>query len=701
MDRKILDRIYAGLIGMDAGMRLGAPVENVYWTYDRLREYYGDIRGYLRIPRTMTADDDVNGPLTFVRALTDNGTVDGLTPAMVGEAWLNYTRRGMGMFWWGGEEFSTEHRAYMNLKRGVTAPASGSAEQNGLVMAEQIGGQIFVDTWGLIWPGRPEKAAEYASAAASVSHDGNGVYGGAFMAACVAAAFTAADVDEILDTAVRYIPNDCDYRKAVDLVRAFHRRHPDGFRACRDYIAETFDNPLGYHIVPNAAVCILALLYGGGDLGRSIEISVMCGYDTDCNASNIGTILGVLGGVDGLPERYRAPIRDGAVLSCVSGYLNMVDFPTCAKELYRTACVLVGEIPDESVRIPKPGELLFDFDIPGVLHGLETDDHNCYDLRYVSAGSRSGTGCAQLMIDGKKPCEADLYFKGMYTRSDLNEERYDPVFSPRVYPGQMVSAWMRFEPTAPGNLTVTPFVTCAMSGSRIDLPGVCLSQEKWQEVVFIVPDLNGDEVHDIGWHIALTLQEPPWAFDRLLIDDISVTGKMDYTIDLTRQREEFAQITPFSFNESSGMLEGDTLRFSVPELEFAAGGQAFTGNYYMRDTEMRAEVTIDEGESAMLLLRAQGTRRYYALGFLQHGEAAIVRYDSGTKTVLCRAGCDWEQGKQYRLTASAKGDELELAIEGATILTMKDSRLGYGMAGLGADSPSVSRWRGIRIKAEC
>ena len=38
MKKNVYEKIYAGLIGMDAGMRLGAPVENIYWTYDRLRE---------------------------------------------------------------------------------------------------------------------------------------------------------------------------------------------------------------------------------------------------------------------------------------------------------------------------------------------------------------------------------------------------------------------------------------------------------------------------------------------------------------------------------------------------------------------------------------------------------------------------------------------------------------------------------------
>ena len=139
MERETLEKLYAGLIGMDAGMRLGAPVENPFWTYERLQSYYGDIRGYLREQRYYTADDDVNGPLIFVRALADNAMPETLAPETVGETWLNYTRRGMGMFWWGGEDVSTEHRAYMNLRRGVKAPRSGSIEENGKTAAEQIG----------------------------------------------------------------------------------------------------------------------------------------------------------------------------------------------------------------------------------------------------------------------------------------------------------------------------------------------------------------------------------------------------------------------------------------------------------------------------------------------------------------------------------------------------------------------------------
>ena len=339
MDDRTIERIYAGVLGMDAGMRLGAPVENPWWTYERLRDYFGEMTGYLRKQRTHPADDDVNGPVLFVRALTDNGGVD-FTPEQAGETWLNYTRNGRGMFWWGGEDVSTEHRAYMNLKQGVKAPASGSIAQNGRVAAEQIGGQIFVDTWGLVCPGDPDRAAYFARKMASVSHDGEGLNGAAFMAAAVAAAFVCDTVEAVIDAALARLPAACGYRTVVEAVRAFHREHPADFRACRDFVERRFPNPGGYHILPNAGICVTALLYGGGDFARTVETAVMCGFDTDCNASSVGTILGVLRGVEGIPARYREPINDNMVLSGVSGYLNLVDAPAFAKELAAVADAL-------------------------------------------------------------------------------------------------------------------------------------------------------------------------------------------------------------------------------------------------------------------------------------------------------------------------------------------------------------------------
>lgn len=705
MQRDDIEKIYAALLGMNAGIRLGAAVENPFWTYERIQDYYGDIRGYLRTCRHFTADDDVNGPVYFLRALTDNGTTASLTPEMVGEAWLNYTRRRMGMFWWGGEDLSTEHRAYMNLKRGISPPESGSIAQNGKIAAEQIGGQIFVDTWGLIWPGQPHRAAEYARIAASVSHDGSGLHGAAFMAGAIAAAFVSETLDDLLDAGLEELPAGCEYRQAVESVRSFHAAHPEDFRLCRDFIAREWSNdrfPGGYHIVPNAAICVLSMLYGGGELGRAIEIAVMCGYDTDCNAGNIGTILGAFRGLSGVPERYRKPINDNVILSGVSGYLNMLDLPTYALELADIACRLRGEMLPPEISLPRPGDLWMDFGLPGSLHGLEMSDWTSHNLRWTETDGCSGVGCAELMIDGKLPCPVDLFFKAMYTRPDLNEERYDPVFAPRVYPGQTVSCRMKSCQSALAKVTVTPYLTQAMTGRRIDLPSTVLRDgEPWALIAFTVPDLGGDAVHNVGWNIALEPESQPWAWGKVFVDDILVTGPIKYTIDMSIQEMQFGQLTPFSFNDCAGERKGDAMHLTMPEDPLSQGGQAFTGNYYLRQTAVEATAEIRTGQSALLLLRGQGTRRYYALGFAGAGKVAALRFENGVRTVLTEASFTWEQGRKYRLRAAAEKDRLTLCVDGVPVLTASDDRLAYGMPGLGLDTTGECAWQDLHISGSC
>ena len=689
MDASIIEKMYTGFLGMDAGMRLGAPVENPWWTYERLRDYFGTMTGYLREQKTHPADDDVNGPVMFLRALTDNSGAD-FTEEQAGETWLNYTRCGRGMFWWGGEDVSTEHRAYMNLRRGIRPPASGSIAQNGLTAAEQIGGQIFVDTWGLICPGDPDRAAALARKMASVSHDGEALHGAAFMAAAVAAAFTASSVDEVIDAALARIPADCGYRRVVDGVRAFHRAYPEDFRACRDYVEASFPNPGGYHILPNAGICVTALLYGDGDFGKTVETAVMCGFDTDCNASNVGTILGVLTG--DIPRRYRDPINDTVILSGVSGYLNMLDAPTFAKELAAAAGGLRGE------KVPawadlRPGVLDFDFAFPGATHGLTLSEKACHELRWRSgAFARSGRGCLEMQIDGKFPAPGELSFRACFLRSDFESERYEPVFSPRVYPGQRVSIWLKSRQTAPAAVWVTPFITLAMGGERIEPAApVVLPEGEWTELGFTVPDLGGDQAHEIGWRFDTELKEPPWAWGKVFIDRVTVDGPGDYTIDTAKQRMEFGEPTPFSTNDAAAKLEAGAL-----VLAGEGPCQAFTGNYYAGDASMEADVAA-EG-SACLLLRGQGTRRYYALGFSGPDRIAIARWEGGRRAELAGAGFRREPGRTFRLRAEAKGSRLRLWVDGELLLFAEDDRFSWGMAGVCQESGGVSRWSNFHVR---
>ena len=54
----------------------------------------------------------------------------------------------------------------------------------------------------------------------------------------------------------------------------------------------------GVHVLPNAGIIVLSLLYGANDqkdpFGRPICIAGMMAMDTDCNCGNIGTIMGTI-----------------------------------------------------------------------------------------------------------------------------------------------------------------------------------------------------------------------------------------------------------------------------------------------------------------------------------------------------------------------------------------------------------------------
>ena len=216
-----VERIYAGWLGKIIGIRLGAPVEN--WTHEKIRSIYGEPDTYVREFKTFAADDDSNGPMLFLRALEDSGHGVELTAQDVGDAILNYAPCEHGFFAWGA---STENLDYHNLLNNIPAPRSGSIEQNGIFMAEQIGGQIFVDTWGLVAPGNPTLAAKLARNAASATHDGNGVYGGIFVAVCISLAFIESSVHGIIDRALGFIPQDCAYACAIRNLIAFYNAHP-------------------------------------------------------------------------------------------------------------------------------------------------------------------------------------------------------------------------------------------------------------------------------------------------------------------------------------------------------------------------------------------------------------------------------------------------------------------------------------------
>ncbi len=693
--RRYLEKVYGGLIGKCAGVRLGAPVEPTIWTYERIRKTYGNITGYVKDYKNFAADDDVNGPLFFIRALVDH--TGPVTAANVGRAWLNYAREGIGFFWWGGYGRSTEHTAYLNLKSGIEAPESGSIAVNGTAIAEQIGGQIFIDSWGWVFPDDPDAAAHHAGLAAGVSHDGNGVYGGRFIAACISLAFGSTDVPAVVERALATIPSDSEYARVITSVRDFHRDNPDNWRDARDYLTENFGYdryPGVCHIIPNAGVCALALYYGEGDFARTIEIATMCGWDTDCNAGNVGAILGVMVGPEGIPDRYRRPINDFHAASSISGALNCIDLPTASREL---AILGLRQKGEEAPREWLPGafsdDVVLDFSLPGSTCGIRTSSEY---LAVVAPGEERARndGVVVLLDRLVRGDTARIFYKPYYRRDDFDDERYKPTFTPLVYPGQRLRLKGVIEKMSGQRVAVAPYVRDA-SERRIFQDG------------FFFPD--PDKPFTVDW----TLPEVPFAIDEagllvmnpdsekflgnLILDEYTITGKRSFEVRFADEKEEFGGLSRCSLVGGAWEIEDEALHVITRDLF-----QLYSGPYYMKDCEIEADLIPEHGSSHLLAFRARGAEYGYFFGLHGEGRVALIRRD-GEEKVLVDAPLDWTEGKLYRLGASVhtRGESCEIicSADGVECLRFTDpDPHPYGMAGVG--KLDGGRTRFIRLSAK-
>ncbi|MBS4189739.1 ADP-ribosylglycohydrolase family protein [Bacillus sp. FJAT-49705] len=696
--KNYLEKVYAGFLGMNVGIRLGAPVEPIEWTLERIHQFYGEIKGYVKDYKMFAADDDANGPIFFIRALYDDAIDREVTAEDIGKAWLNYARDGIGMFWWGGEGVSTEHTAYNNLKKGIPAPRSGSADLNGIILAEQIGGQIFIDTWGLLYPNNIEKAAHYAEMAASVSHDKNGIFGARFIAACISKAFSASSIEEVIEAGLSTIPGDSLYAKVVQAVVNFHQKHPNDFRLCRQYLEDEwgYDKYPGIcHIIPNAGVCVLSLLYGKGSFARTIEIATMCGWDTDCNAGNVGTIVGVLYGIEDIPNHYRKPINDHIVTSSVSGYLNNLDIPTFAKELALLGYRVSGMEPPKSlVDSVKNGEVYFDFSFPGSTHGFRTNNSCKTILKYSEEKGYNRLGSLEVMFDRMVEVdESKIFYKPFYRRAEFNDEKYKPTFAPTAYSDQTVSVKIFLDQWQGDTIILTPYVRKTYKQDEIRLQPVVLKNQDWNHIEFIIPETDGDFIDEIGYIVQSPSTLTNRAFGRFFLDQFHISGNADYSIDFEKQSVEFKCITPFAHNNGEWTLDDGSMKCeSINECS------SYTGNYYAKDFIVGAVITPESGFSHCVIFRAIGVKRHYLAGLDGEGQVSLILNDFGLKR-LESVPFQWELGKSYHFKITCRGSNITFSIDDKILIQTSDSRLSYGMYGYGCLEAGVSRIHTFQFQA--
>ena len=630
----VIHRTYAGVLGKIIGVYLGRPFEG--WTYRNILKELGEITYYIHErfndPLVVT-DDDISGTFTFLRALQDNDYSPNLTAEQIGQTWLNYIIENRTILWWGGLGMSTEHTAYLRLKHGISAPESGSIARNGQVVAEQIGGQIFIDGWGLICPGEPDKAASFAQKAASVSHDGVAIHCGQIVASMVAQAFVESKIDPLIDTALGFIPADSLIRTMIDDIRNWHAQGLDWRRGFEQIEARYGYDKFGgnCHAVPNHAIIIHSLLHAGDDFHRAMTIANTCGWDTDCNSGNVGCIMGVrlgMPGFDGGPD-WRGPVADRMFLPTADGGRCISDAVTETYNVLNTSRRLSGLEPLS----PKDG-MKYHFSLNGSVQGFTSElgvllnKDQTLQLTWHQAG---------------QPIYASTEIFRACPPSRIGS--YDLLASPALQPGQTIRA--EFIGDAPESVEVAIVLGVYDAQDQVQWvtgPSTNLKKDDREVLEWTVPDLNGYPIAQVGFRA--TSAGP----GSIRMDRLGWSGTPQVTFRQT-EGSTWKQQWINGMSDHAGWGEP----FRVVQNE--GTGLLMTGCREWGDYRVSTQLVPHLVESCGLAARVQGMKRYYALEVIRGGGARLVKALDGIN-VLAEIPFEWNLGDAIDLELTVQGNHL-------------------------------------------
>ena len=290
------DKMKAGWIGQIAGVCWGAPTEFRWrdkiiaeadmplWTPEKINEAFGQ--------------DDLYVEMTFLRTLEEYGIDVSIRQAGIDFANSEYP------LW------CANAAGRKNLRSGIAPPDASHPKFN--KCPNDIDYQIEADFSGLIAPGMPNVAIDLSNKFGRLMNYGDGVYGGQFIGGMYSEAFFEKDILKIIDAGLACIPAESQYAEMVRDMVSWYKENPNEWEVTWEKCQKKYrENPEyqkasngGIDVKINGAYVLMGLLFGKGDLDKTIIISTRCGQDSDCNPSNAGGVLFTTKGFENLPERF-------------------------------------------------------------------------------------------------------------------------------------------------------------------------------------------------------------------------------------------------------------------------------------------------------------------------------------------------------------------------------------------------------------
>ena len=668
------ERVYAGVLGKIIGVYLGRPFEG--WTYESIMAELGEVWYYvndrLHVPLIVT-DDDISGTFTFIRALADHPGGERLTSQQVAKTWLNYIIENQSILWWGGLGKSTEHTAFLRLKQGYPAPQSGSIALNGKTVAEQIGAQIFIDGWGMVCPGDPEKAAALAAQAARVSHDGEAVIAAQVIAALEAQAFVEDDLNHLLDAACGMIPPDSTIYAVVNDLREWRAQLPDWHDA-RARVAEKYGYDKfggGCHVIPNHALIHLGLLYGEDNFQKSLMITNTSGWDTDCNSANVGCIMGIKGGLEGInrgPD-WRGPVADRLYLPTADGGRGVYDAVQQTYDLVNLGRKLAGQPPLH----PKQGAR-FHFELVGSVQGFVAEEgpetSGILTLRnaegYYMLSTRSLAFDYSHLAAGRLARAATATF---IPPEAIDMPHYPLTACPTLVPGQTLRAHLSADEANYGEVCGRLFLAAYDADDHLVRqygPQSNFQPGQTQLLEWTLDDRTLNPIAQVG----IEISTDQFAGGTLYLDYLTWSGEPDLRLAWPAGS---GQMWQRAWIQAADIFRNQPEWGRYAVIQNHGRGLLIQGTRDWRDYQVGASLRPHLLTAGGIAARVQGLQRYYALLLKTPGEIHLVKMYDGVETILSQSATGWQLEQDIELDLQVRGGRLRAYANGEVLFDVIDA----------------------------
>lgn len=680
------EKIYSGVLGKILGVYLGRPVEG--WTYEKINKNFGEVY-YYKNHKTgaplIVPDDDISGTFVFYRALEDNGYKKDITAKEIGDTWLNYIIEDRTILWWGGLSRSSEHTAYLRLKEGITPPKSGSVELNGESMAEQIGAQIFIDTWALVNPNNPELTADMARKAASVSHGGIAIEAAVFLAVMESLAFEESDINKLIDEALKYV-KDQRLKELIHDVRKICEKATD-WHEVREWIEKNHGYekyPGSCPMITNHLVVMMSLLMGGDDYNKSIMIATSAGWDTDCNAGNVGCLNGIRLGLECFNKgaNLRKAVADRIYVVSADGGSCISDAVIETRKIIKAYAALNGEkiiLPDKKYSFEYKGSVqgfvpYNNYIEEQVLTGINNsyEKYGQYGLSLSYEGLAKGVramACVDTFIDLKpKGKDGTSYF--------------DVLCSPTLYSTQEVV--VKIKGLYDKNPKVRFFID--YFDEKDELKSIFLNYTEIikgsNNIKFTVPDTKGHAIYQLGIELTsdermdgdIIIESMDWSNEPV---DFEMGTSMELTPTITPWTTNTAWLKMF-MSSAKNFAPDYTTTFSISHIE--DNGVVTLGTEDWKDYTVSSKITFSYQEGAGIIARAKGHRRYYAAILKDNTAMIIKRIDDEIITIASKQ-FTYNFDEVYEIKFYLIGEKLTMFIDDKEIVSGADNQYKAGGAG--------------------